>query len=391
MDNQSPETDWGSLFREALRALIPNGPIERSHPVQTDSDSNLGSQVGESTASAIGGPTLQCGDCETQGLSIDDLHFQRIGYGDTIRSNLAIRREMGHADDTEKNQRTLIHAAEALERLNHLQTKRVKELALELRQCELSLSGTITENIVTAETAVGKELVSLCHDVLAPCHDRDFRTIGLLVLPGLGNPPGLIIRVVHIDGPCSVAYGREFSGKTAPRNTNIIYLLAYKQHMRWLEPSDLAIPEHWKSWRGVCIRSVAYQSRMRQDYIEQNVKEPPMSLVACRFCRKRVKTSIDCDSFGSDEAIPGNFNDLRFDPPVGGNKGNWAFVGECGSAPFQQAGGGTRVLNVSFPLGEVNWRPSAEPSPETLAYYYHCASADSPLEKIQKLVGLGDD
>ena len=77
---------------------------------------------------------------------------------------------------------------------------RAKELALELRQGELSLAKSITEHIVTAENAVEKESVSLRHDVLSPCHDRDFRTIGHLVLPGSGSPPCLTIRVFTLTG-----------------------------------------------------------------------------------------------------------------------------------------------------------------------------------------------
>ena len=66
---------------------------------------------------------------------------------------------------------------------------RVKELALELRQGELNAARTITHHIVAAETAVEKELIRLRRAVLSPGHDRDFRTIGLLVLPGLETPP----------------------------------------------------------------------------------------------------------------------------------------------------------------------------------------------------------
>ena len=124
-----------------------------------------------------------------------------------------MRRELGSSAETEKNQCTLTHAVAASEWLNQRQPKRaplasrVKELASELRQGELGLAKTITEHITTAETTVEKELVSLCHDVRSPGRDRDFRTIGLLVLPGLENPRGLTIRVFHIDGSGSGVYG----------------------------------------------------------------------------------------------------------------------------------------------------------------------------------------
>ena len=160
--------------------------------------------------------------------------------------------------------------------------------------------------------------------------------------------------------------------------------------MRWFKPSDLTTPNQGKEWRGVCIKSVSYQSRIWQDYIEHNINAAPIFSVSCRFCHKSVKTSIDCDSFGSNETILGNFASLCFHPPVGASKGNWAFVGACDFAPFQLARSETRVRNVSFPLWGVNWIPTAEPSPETLDYY-QCASGYFSLEKIQKLVGLGDD
>ena len=194
-----------------------------------------------------------------------------------------------------KNQCTLIHVAAALEWLNQKQPKRVplgnrvKELAVELRQGELNTARTITQHINTAETAVEKELISLCHDVLSPGHDRDFRTIGLLVLPGLETLPGLTIRIFHIDGSGSGVYGHEFSGKGASGGLNVIYLLAYKQHMRWLKPSDLTTVNQWEGWREVCIKAVSYQSRVWQDYLENNKGDTPISLVACRFCQKESK------------------------------------------------------------------------------------------------------
>ena len=80
MDNQSPETDRGSLFRTALRTLVAIGPVECSPPPQTDLYANTGPHAGESSASAIWDPILKCGDFETRDLSLDGLHFQRIDY-----------------------------------------------------------------------------------------------------------------------------------------------------------------------------------------------------------------------------------------------------------------------------------------------------------------------
>ena len=195
--NQSPETDWGSLFRTAPRTLGAAGPVEWSFPSQTDLDANTGPKGDESAASAICGAILKFGEFETHDLSRDDLHFQLIDYGDTIRLNLALRRELGSSGETERNRCTLIHVSEAMVWLNQRQSKTgsisqsgFKELASELRQGELIAAKTITEHISTAETAVEKELVSLRHDVLSPGRDVDFRTVGLLVLPGLENPPG---------------------------------------------------------------------------------------------------------------------------------------------------------------------------------------------------------
>ena len=55
MDNQSPETDWGSLFRTALRTLVTDGPTEYSIPTQIDLEANAGPQLGEAPASVIWG------------------------------------------------------------------------------------------------------------------------------------------------------------------------------------------------------------------------------------------------------------------------------------------------------------------------------------------------
>ena len=58
-----------------------------------------------------------------------------------------------------------------------------------------------------------KELVSVRRDGLTLGRDREFRKIGLLVFPWLGNPPGLTIRINQIDGSGNGVYGCEFRAR----------------------------------------------------------------------------------------------------------------------------------------------------------------------------------
>ena len=129
MDNQSPEKERAGLFRNALRTSVRGGPTEFARLAQTDFDADNGSQAGGESSAATRGPILQCGDYETQDLAIGDLHSQRIVYGEAIRLNIALRRELGPPGESGKNQCTIIHVAADLERLNHRRPKRAPWLA----------------------------------------------------------------------------------------------------------------------------------------------------------------------------------------------------------------------------------------------------------------------
>ena len=122
---------------------------------------------------------------------------------------------------------------------------RVKKLAFEPRQGELSVAEITADHIGQTETEVEKELVILRLDVLALGRDIDFWAKGFLAPPGLANPTGLIIRIAHIDGSCTGVYGRDFMGNSTPEDANIIYLMAYKQRTRRLKPLDITAPTQW--------------------------------------------------------------------------------------------------------------------------------------------------
>ena len=115
-------------------------------------------------------------------------------------------------------------------------------------------------------------------------------------------------------------------------------------------------------------------------------------MAACRFCHKKTKTIIDCDSFGVNEAALPDFTEICFEQikeSGGEDKTEWAFVGERDTALYQQAGEEAREKNVSFPLGEVDRRSTDVPSHEATAYY-HCANGEFSLEKMQKLAECGN-
>lgn len=104
-------------------------------------------------------------------------------------------------------------------------------MALDLRKGDSSISETSSDHIGLSETAADKELKSLRRGVITLGREREFRTVGHLALPGLGDPPALTIRIIHIDGPGAV-YGHEFRGNESSYDANAIYFLTYKQHMR---------------------------------------------------------------------------------------------------------------------------------------------------------------
>ena len=90
--------------------------MESAPTTQTDLDANLASHVGEKSHSLIWCSVLEYGDYETQNSTIGNLHRRRVDYGCTIRLDLSLRRELGPSGDSEKNQRAVIHVADALGR-----------------------------------------------------------------------------------------------------------------------------------------------------------------------------------------------------------------------------------------------------------------------------------
>ena len=95
--------------------------------------------------------------------------------------------------------------------------------------------------------------------------------------------------IVRVGGSGAGVYGREFRGRHTIDYSNIIYLLAYNQHMGWVETSNHTTSNKRGYWRETCVRRLSFKTRTWQDYLESNPEDSPISMESFKFPVRRPK------------------------------------------------------------------------------------------------------
>ena len=126
---------------------------------------------------------------------------------------------------------------------------RVDSFPTELRGVEMGESARASVNFRPAPSPRGEEPGSAIHDATHLNRDRDFRPIGLFIIPGLKYDPPLIINGIHIDNNCINALAHTFAPPTGSMGDPAeISLTTHRGHMRWLKPSNTTKESLWANW-----------------------------------------------------------------------------------------------------------------------------------------------
>ena len=134
------------------------------------------------------GTPIQLDDCTCQQVSIGKFHFTAVDFGDTIHLSEFLQRKLVSAERSEKNQRTLLSADAGLLRAESVSSNiparnRVSHTATELRTAEWQTAAPLFDSLGAAKYFHEKSTVSLCHDVVRPNRDRDYRSLALFLPP----------------------------------------------------------------------------------------------------------------------------------------------------------------------------------------------------------------
>ena len=143
----------------------------------------MGETVGSSESISIKwGEKLQLDDCETSQCAFCPLIFIAHDFGEWLKIPLSLARKLMVETEIEGKQCVPIHFADGIW-FNANKRKRVppsrsvvKQMAKEIRLSEFNTAQEILTsmgNLPTNNTEY--ELFSLCHDVCAGNHDRDYR------------------------------------------------------------------------------------------------------------------------------------------------------------------------------------------------------------------------
>ena len=218
---------------------------------------------GESKSRAVDwGLIVDNTDFIMQEVRIGTLNFNAVDFGDDIRLSQISREHLACGDANEINQCTLLHLCAGLEWVSQKRPKRVpsrsrvETLARTLREKEINEA---QEMLDTSSTSTVEEVVrSLTHDVLTPHHDRDFRTTCLFLLDEISELAIQAFRIVEVSDDCTSTIVHNFQISAVEDETNPIYCIAYRGHMRWMQPSVLTGRNLWKEWRNQfdCIREI---------------------------------------------------------------------------------------------------------------------------------------
>ena len=260
-----------------------------------------------------------------QETRIGSLSFNAVDFGARLRLSAAIRDHLACGDQHEINQRTIIHLSASSERVSQKRPKRipsfsrVAELAKNMREAEIRKAREMATVHVDLDCAI--EIMSITHDVLTAYRDRDFRTICLFSVGGITQLGIHDIRIVEVNADSSATIVRNFTIFPVTDESDPVYFIAYRGHMRRMQPSILTGIELWKEWmsNSDCIRDITVMGWV--DFPE-TLNTSDLVAAPCRRCGQVVKISFGSDAlFGGPTAFRGRRNPNYAGPPLLGPSG----------------------------------------------------------------------
>ena len=128
------------------------------------------------------GDLIKLDDCACQNVTIGQLHFCAVDFGDSIQLNEFLQRKLVSSDRLERNQCAVIAAAAGLiardlPKYPLPARSRVIQSAVELRVAEWQIASPLITSDGAARSFNEKTLLSLRRAIFQPGHGRDYRSM----------------------------------------------------------------------------------------------------------------------------------------------------------------------------------------------------------------------
>ena len=221
---------------------------------------------------------------------------------------------------------------------------------------------------------------SICHDVLYPNHDREYRGISLF-MSEFFERQGLKIRVFDIlNSLCgeTIIQVNTF-GNTTDTNTPYLDVLAHAGHMRWLRPTGETMPSVERDWLihlGDFVTNFPWQTI--EHIVDQDRSEISHApFLTCRQCHRKEKAPLAPTSFYRSTKLTNIWPKKLV--VVGRRTGGYPTIDET---TFGK-------INESFPIESKEWRGSTPIYPETHEYIEQTHQSFT-LEGLVQVAKCGD-
>ena len=236
-----------------------------------------------------------------------------LDYGDRLQIPMKLRVLLNEGSAFEKNQCSIIHLAAGIEwqlqkRPNRLPLKnRVISTASELRISEHHNASKMLEQFSKEESCADDERLlvdALVRDVLAANHDRDFRFWSLFCGEEI-MCQNLCIRIVELNNRDARTGVYNFTSENwAGGEREVLYMLAYRGHMRFMKQSRLATDVRWEKWRGEFAQIFDMRLMKREDIKSLNELVAGVESRQCRHCPASCHVRLQYPGIGSAQAVP---------------------------------------------------------------------------------------
>ena len=201
----------------------------------------------------LGGPIV-CVDYSSQSLSIGNLFWTGIDFGETSHLGNKPRAALSEPGKSERNQCVILHLAAAYEWV--LQgcprrppaLSRVRTVGAQIRQEEYQQSLLFMESAPEPSTLRDFELSSSAHDALSAHHDRSFEDLNLFPIDMFKElNMALVVIELRKDSTSLTSRALVFSNTPDFELNRSMVLGVWGNHTRLLPPSSETLPSSWKS------------------------------------------------------------------------------------------------------------------------------------------------
>ena len=255
--NMSAQSDdWGKEIANALKSLAGKGTNQMSQSalaelsLRQDAESR---RKGELTPSIYRPDAVDVGDASMQQLTIGNLEFAVLDYGDRLMLPMEMRKRSNEWHNIEKNQCSIIHLAAGLEW--HLQNRpnrsplrsRAMRMDTELRGVEFNRALEMIDSSLPIKCTWSETVHALTRDIGTSNHDRDFRFWPLLNGDAT-EKHGIDVPAVELNTSNAKARVYNYQKSThKPRGASVIYLLAHRGHMKFMKQSRPTPDTRWEN------------------------------------------------------------------------------------------------------------------------------------------------